>query len=200
MSDQDTGRHEGTVDYDAEGRLAFALGLEMRGELDKAVQAYEDIVEAGDRGENEALVRKHLGNLHLRLGHLRRAREHVSAACRLQPDNAAFWHDLGVVHYYLADFDHCVECMNKAVAIDPDLQLSYFWLGNALYHRGDLDAAAKTFEELLDRYPNFTIGNFHLGVIHQRKGDEDAAQEQFRTVLLKNPHDAAAQHYVKDVD
>ena len=102
------------TDYDAEGRLAFAMGLELRGELDRAVQAFEDIVEAGDRGASEALVRKHLGNLHLRQGHLRRSREHLTQACRLEPNNATFWHDLGVVHYYLADFDHCIECMRKA--------------------------------------------------------------------------------------
>lgn len=186
------------TDYDAEGRLAFAMGLELRGEIDKAVQAFEEIVDAGDKGDSEAMVRKHLGNLHLRQGHLRRAREHLQAACRIDPNNAAFWHDLGVVHYYLADFDQCVDCMERAVAIDGDLQLSYFWLGNALYHRGDLEEAAKTFGELLERYPNFTIGNFHLGVIYQRQGDESRAQEQFQAVLLKNPDDAAAQHYVKD--
>jgi tetratricopeptide (TPR) repeat protein len=188
------------TDYDAEGRLAFAMGLELRGEFDKAVQAFEDIVDAGDKGDNEALVRKHLGNLHLRQGHLRRAREHLNVACELEPENATFWHDLGVAHYYLADFDQCVQCMRKALEIDGDLQLSYFWLGNALYHRGDLDDAAATFQELLDRYPNFTIGNFHLGVIYQRQGKEDAAQEQFQTVLLKNPDDAAAQHYVNGND
>jgi tetratricopeptide (TPR) repeat protein len=193
-----TTTNDRSIDFDAEGRLAFALGLEMRGELDRAVHAYEEIVEAGDRGPNEALVRKHLGNLHLRMGHLRRAREHVNAACELDPENPAFWHDLGVVHYYLADFDACVECMRRAITIDRDLQLCYFWLGNALYHRGDLDDAASTFGELLERYPNFTIGNFHLGVIHERKGETAKAKEQFRAVLLKNPHAKSAQHYLPE--
>ncbi|RKZ17456.1 hypothetical protein DRQ53_03460 [bacterium] len=178
-------------------RLAAAAALEMHGETEPAISAWEEVVAQPEPGENVARARKHLGNLYLHSGKLRRARKHLREACKLEPDCASFWHDLSIVHYYLADFLSTVKCARKALDIDPDLKLARFWLASALYHRGELDEAAKTFEALLELYPNFTIANFQLGVIHQRRGDLDKAEEQFRIVLLKNPEDAAARHYLE---
>ena len=143
-------------------------------------------------------VRKHLGNLHFRLGHLRRAKEHLAAACELDATNSTFWHDLGVVQYHSAELDRAITSFQEALTRDPDMHLAYFWLGNALYHRGMKDEAAEAFQELLKRYPNFTIGHFHLGVIYARQGNKQASEEEFRRVLLKNPEHAAARFYLTD--
>jgi tetratricopeptide (TPR) repeat protein len=177
-------------------QLSYAHWLEISGDFDKAIAEYESLLKRDETIAQEAIVRKRLGNLHMRLGHLRRAEKHLQEASRLAGENAAHWHDLGVVQYYMCDFDDCVTSLESALEKDPDHHLSYFWLGNAEYHRGNVDKAVAAFEELLQRYPNFTIARFHLGVIHARQGRKEEAVEEFRRLLLQNPEDAAARFYV----
>lgn len=177
-------------------QLSYAHRLECAGSLDEAMAEYEKLLEREQTPEQEALVRKHVGNLHLRQGHLRRAEKHLERACALTGRNPAFWHDLGVIQYYMCDFDGCVASLEKALDRDPDHHLSYFWLGNAEYHRGNVDRAVEAFRQLLERYPSFTIARFHLGVIHARQGRKSEAVEEFSRLLLQNPEDAAARFYV----
>jgi len=177
-------------------RLVHAYLQEIAGNLDVAAAEFEAMIEESGEDSISAAVRKHLGNLHFRLGHLRSAREHLVRACELHPDNATLWHDLGVAQYYAADFDGATESLQTALARDPGLLLAYFWLGNALYHRGDHAAAIKAFRTLIGLHPNFTIARFHLGVIYARQGETDKAEQEFRRVLLENPADAAARFYV----
>ncbi|MBM3319175.1 MAG: tetratricopeptide repeat protein [Candidatus Eisenbacteria bacterium] len=177
-------------------QLAYAHRLEMEGRFGEAIAEYEKLIEKGVMREQLPALRKHLGNLHFRMGHLRRAKEHLRAACEMEPGNAAFWHDLGVVEYHGAEFDDAIAAFQEALVRDADLLLAYFWLGNALYHRGRNDEAIEAFGELLDRYPNFMVGHFHLGVIHARRGNVEEAEGHFRKILQKNPEAAAAQFYV----
>jgi tetratricopeptide (TPR) repeat protein len=181
---------------DPASQLVHAYRLEVAGKLDEAVEEYERLLEHAPVPSEMAAARKHLGNLHFRLGHLRRAREHLARACESDPGRSAFWHDKGVVEYHAAGFDEAIQSFRIALDLNPDHQLAYFWLGNALYHRGELDEAATAFRDLLDRYPNFTIARFHLGVIYARQGKKEDSEEEFRRVLSKNPEAAAARFYV----
>ena len=178
------------------GRLAHAHQDEVAGRLDGAAAQYESLLSEVGAAAESAVVRKHLGNLRFRLGHLRAARVQMTRACELDAGNGTFWHDLGVVDYHLADFDGAVSAFRRALDADPNLHLTLFWLGNALYHRGDHEEAARTFGELIERYPNFAIARFHLGVTHARQGLQKLAQEQFRKLLMHNPEDVAARYYV----
>jgi len=175
--------------------LTQAYREEAAGNLEKAVEDYEALLKDANESES-AVVRKHLGNLHFRMGHLRSARAYLGSATEVDAGNASLWHDLGVVEYHMADFDRAVDAFRHALVADPNLHLTYFWLGNALYHRGDYKSAASAFQELLERYPNFTIARFHLGVIYARQGDDRKAKEQFHKLLLHNPDDVAARYYV----
>lgn len=177
-------------------QVAYAHRLEMEGRFTEAITEYEKLIERGASTHELLAVRKHLGNLHFRLGHLRRAKEHLRAVCDAEPANATYWHDLGVVEYHAAEFDDAIAAFQEALVRDPDLQLAYFWLGNALYHRGRNAEAIEAFRELLDRYPNFMVGHFHLGVLYARGGNIEEAESHFRRVLNKNPEAAAAQFYV----
>jgi tetratricopeptide (TPR) repeat protein len=177
-------------------QLAYAFRLEEDGRQGDAVLEYEALAEHPDL-LHRAVVLKHLGNLHFRLGHLRRARRYLSEACTLEPANATFLHDLGVVHYHLAEFEAASDCFEKALRVDPDLQLAWFWLGNSRYLLGHKDEAIAAYRELLDRYPNFAVAHFRLGVIYARAGEKDKAETEFRRVLDKNPEAAVARFYVE---
>jgi tetratricopeptide (TPR) repeat protein len=179
-----------------EGQLAQAYLHELSGSFDAAVDIYEALVAEGMNEPDASAVRKHLGNLHLRLGHLRRARAHLTAVARRNPANATIWHELGVIAYHMAEFDEAASCFRRALEQDAELQLAYFWLGNALYNRGDFDEACDTFRALVDRYPRFTIARFHLGMIHAHQGEREKAEEEFGRALLKNPADVAARFCV----
>ena len=176
--------------------LADAYRLELAGKLNEAVATYEKLLE-GPCDQQASPISKHLGNIHFRLGHLKRAKAHLARACELDPSNATYWHDLGVVQYHMTDFEGAEESLRNALERDPDLHLAYFWLGNALYHKGEYEEAKKAFHELLERYPNFAIARFHLGVIYSREGNREAATKEFCSVLLKNPEDAVARFYVR---
>lgn len=176
--------------------LTHAYRAEINGRLDDAAAEYEQILERDLDAMEAATVRMHLGKLHFRLGHLRRARTHFKKASEPDPQNANLWYEMGVVDYHMADFDGAVDSLRHALEIDRNLHMAYFWLASALYHRGDLDDAAKGFRTLVEKFPNFTIARFHLGVIYARQGNKQAAEEEFRRVLLKNPEAAAARFYV----
>lgn len=176
--------------------LSQAYRTELAGQLDEAATEYERLLNEMPAGAESAVVSKHLGNLHFRLGHLRRARGHLVEACDLDRRNPALWHDLGVIDFHLAHFDGAVEALECALKLDENSLLALFWLGNALYHRGDFEEAAEAFSKLIERNPNFTIARFHLGVIYARQGEKEKAEEEFRRVLMKNPEDAAARFYV----
>ena len=184
-------------DEDPAHQIARAYRHELEGNRERAIAAFEEMLDATDDPEHSSAIRKHVGNLHYRLGNLRRARYHLTAARETDPDNPTLLHDLGVVLYHLADFQGAIDALQHALSRDPDLQLAYFWLGNALYHRGMLGEAETAFRELLDRYPNFTVAHFHLGVIYERQGQREAAYDEFQRVLRKNPADAAARHYLE---
>jgi tetratricopeptide (TPR) repeat protein len=186
-------------DEDPMSRLAHGYRLEVEGRQAEAVRLFEEVLDDTDDAGLHTLVLKHLGNLHFRLGHLRRARRHLASALERDPSNPTLLHDLGVVCYHQADFDGAVTTFRRALANDPDLELAYFWLGNALYHAGCMDEAAAAFRDLLARYPNFTIAHFHLGVIEMRRGHMAQAEREFERVLAKNPKDAAARHYLERV-
>ena len=50
-------------------QLSCAHRLECAGELEPAIAEYESLLENEQPAEQEAMICKHLGNLHLRLGH-----------------------------------------------------------------------------------------------------------------------------------
>lgn len=177
--------------------LFRAHELELEGAISEAVEEYERILGELEDKHQLSVVRKHLGNLHFRQGHLRRAKKHLTVACEIDSSQATFWHDLGVAQYYSAEFDDAIASFQKALTLDNNMHLAYFWLGNALYHRGLKDDAAEAFQELLARFPNFTIAHFHLGVIYERQGNQAEAQKEFQQVLRKNPEDEAARYYIK---
>jgi tetratricopeptide (TPR) repeat protein len=176
-------------------QLAYAFRLEAESRLGDAITEYELLAERDDVA-HRPMVLKHLGNLHFRLGHLRRAKRYLGDACDAEPANATFRHDLGVVHYHLAEFDEAIKCFETALRVDPDLQLAWFWLGNARYHLGRREGAIAAFRELIDRFPNFAVAHFHLGVIYAREGEKEKAEAEFKRVLEKNPEDAAARFYM----
>jgi tetratricopeptide (TPR) repeat protein len=181
---------------DVARQLAYAFRLEEDGRLGDAILEYEMLTGRPDL-LHRAIVLKHLGNLHFRLGHLRRAKRYLGDACALEPANATFRHDLGIVHYHLAEFEAAGECFEAALRSDPDLQLSWFWLGNSRYLLGRRDEAIAAFRELLDRYPNFAVAHFRLGVIYARAGEKEKAEAEFRRVLEKNPEAAVARFYME---
>ena len=174
--------------------VARGYRLESEGRFAKAIEEYESVLEL--EGTGGRVIQKHLGNLHFRLGHLRRAEAYLADACERDPLNPSLYHDLGVVRYHRGRFNEAVESFQRAVELEPNQHLSYFWMGNALYHEGYFAEAIEAFRELLDNYPNFTVGHFHLGVLYARQGRKEEAIEEFRRVLIGSPEDAAAKYYM----
>jgi len=183
---------------DPSERLSRAYRLEVEGDHEGAVRAFDALLEDPAMGEHLPTLHRHVGNLHLRLGHLRRARFHLERSCEIDPNSGPSWHDLGIVLYDLADLDGAIEAFETALGRDGEHQLSLFWLGNAYYHRGLLPDAEKAFRSLLDAYPTFTVAHFHLGVVLERMGRHDDALEEFQRVLDQNPGDEAARYYLKN--
>jgi len=180
-------------------RLAQAHDEELAGRLVEAARQYEQLLKQVPGGTEYAVVRKHLGNLHFRMGHLRSAREHLARACELDEKNGACWHELGVIDYHMADFRNAITSFRRARSVDENLHLPLFWLGNSLYHIGDLEGAVEAFQQLIERFPNFSIARYHLGVIYTRQGNTKRAEAQFQKLLLDSPEHVAAQFYSSDM-
>jgi predicted O-linked N-acetylglucosamine transferase (SPINDLY family) len=118
--------------------MARADGLHERGELERAVLAYRDVLR---QAPDHAKAYDHLGRALMGCGRIRPARLMMERSIELEPANPECWYNLSGVYLGLGDFPRAVAAGREAVARLPEFPEAWNNLATALRLNGDSAAA-----------------------------------------------------------
>ena len=167
------------------GNLAFlqqAIALHSAGQLDKAVQMYQEVLA---QDANNAIALHYLGiSLH-QYGQHEQAIENITLSCALAPDNASWHNDLGNVLFALQRYEAAVAAYADSLNADPRDPVVWNNLGSAQWQCHDTENAIASYEQAIEIAPDFAPALMHLGNIYEAAGDNmNAAQFQCRAYVL----------------
>jgi len=133
--------------------LTYALGAvyERTGQYDKSIEAFETIL--ADRPDH-AQALNYLGYMLAEQGlRLEYARQLISRALDIFPDNAAFLDSYGWVFYRLGQYDKAVDYLQQAANAQSD-PIIFDHLGDALEEQGETDKARIWWQKALELTPD----------------------------------------------
>jgi tetratricopeptide (TPR) repeat protein len=133
-------------------QIYFALGaaFERTNQVDSAIAAFEQIL---DHQPDHAATLNYLGYALADRGlKLDYARELISQAVKIQPNNPAFLDSFGWVYYRLGDFEAAVKYLSAAAELDSD-PVIYDHFGDALQAAGKRDQAREWWQKALEQQP-----------------------------------------------
>ena len=189
-------------DMDAVNRKGHIYRL--RGELDKADDCYQRVLELGRRSNNLRAQAAGLGNLGMvyqKRGELDKAEEMHRKSLEIEKKlgrlegMAADYGNLGVIYRMKGELDKAEEMHRKALEIDKKIgrlegqAIRYGNLGLIYRRRGELDKAEEMhrksleIEKKLGRLEGMASDYGNLGLIYHTRGELDKAEKMFRDGL-----------------
>jgi len=139
---------------------------------------------------NLALAHFALGWIHIGLGKLTRAEEHLEAVMALEPDAPENY--LLKAHLYRIRGRQVEEILEQALALAPDDPDCKVALANAYLDRGKTAEAHVLALEVLSAFPEHQQGLILMGSIHLKSGELEQAREHAIWALRQNPADHGA--------
>lgn len=127
-------------DHDADAWFHTAIDLEMIGELNRAISAYQKVL-ALDWEHTEARI--NLGRLYHDQGRVPDAERLYREALAKNQDHAVAWFNLGVALEDQARAEQAQECYEKAIQLDPVLADAHYNLSRICERTGQLAMALK---------------------------------------------------------
>lgn len=137
-------------------QMLFALGAtyERTDQVDSAIAAFEQILEHHPK---HAASLNYLGYTLADRGiKLDYARELLSQAVELQPDNAAFLDSYGWVYFKMGHLDSAIEYLSQAANLDTDAVI-YDHLGDAYNSIGERKKAREWWRKALEQDPENAV-------------------------------------------
>ncbi len=183
--------------------LDFGKVFEAQGNLDRAVQEYQDALKVAEtRGHghlnaaDEALAHRRIASALDRLGQFAESRVHYAKAQKLTPKDAKVWNDAGYSNYLQGKWDESERALRTALKLAPDDPRIRTNLGMTLA------AAGKTREALplLSRNEGDAIGHANLGYLLASTGKYEQARQEYRVALSMRPDLDLAQRALAQLD
>src|SRR5262249_11343992 len=145
---------------DIEGRFQQARALHMKGELDAAIDAYQDVV-ARDGQHFRALT--NLGDCLDRLGRNREAEAAFSQACAVAPDQARPRYNLARQYHLRGDLASAEAGYRRALELDPQLSEAILNLGRLLEESGRIEEVGEAVQAAAAAQPESVAAQMLLG-------------------------------------
>ena len=135
-------------------RRIKAILLRYRGDIDRAIESYE---QALARGPNNPDTLMSLAFSHALAGHGPDAVRYSKSAMRLNPYPPPWYHSFqGIAYYVDGQFDEALASFTQFQSQNPRFFLSYFWLALAYAQIGNLEKSHKEREQLYKLRPDIT--------------------------------------------
>jgi tetratricopeptide (TPR) repeat protein len=133
-----------------------------------------------------------LGIIAYELGKFDSAVTFLARAVEINPQQAAYFNNLGNAHKSLGSLQEAVTAYKKALALRPDYAEAHNNLGVVQKKLGDLEDAVASFEEALRIRPNYIDAHYNLGNALQENNDLVGAINSYKKALNLNPNNADA--------
>jgi len=177
---------------------AYALHLsaviyERRGELDKAMAAWNEVIKL----DSEALTPYlRLVGVYVRKDDLDKAREVCERAIKEFPDKSELWIITGELSHRQGNIEAAIDAFNKAIELKPDDLTGYGALVELQEKTNDLVAAIDIYEKLIEKSPNSAALYYQLGMNLAQISDNEYAMRTFEKVLELEPRITRARFFL----
>lgn len=170
-----------------------AVVYERRGNLDKAIEAWQQVV----KYDEEALTpRLRLIGAYLRQGDNDKAMETCHQALQHFPDKSELWVVLGELKHREGKIEAAIDAFSKAIELKPNNLAGYSALVELQESTNDLVAAIDIYERLIEKSPNSAALYYQLGINLSQIQDTEYAQRTFRKVLEMEPRITRARFFL----
>jgi len=165
-------------------KFQAALAFHQRGELDRAAQLYQEILQS-EPGHVDSL---HLfGVVASQLGNHPLAVEFIGRAIKLQTDNPHFHFNLGVSQEELGHLRGAVDSFSMVTSLDGGNADAYLNCGNCLHRLGDVVGAVEAFRQAILVRPAYAPAYSNLGNALQDIARWDESIECHRRAIELDP-------------
>jgi tetratricopeptide (TPR) repeat protein len=164
--------------------LDEAIAYHQRGELDRAIQLYRQIlISQPDHADALHL----LGVTALQLGQPKQAIELIERAIALLPSEAVFHRNLGEAYRAADQLKRAAACFQVALRLQPNSADAAVNLGSIHMQSGQPARAAALFRQALQHQPDHALAHNCLGNACRALGDTQQAMTHFRRAVELNP-------------
>ena len=167
--------------------LAFCL--EKVGDVDKAIDVYNDII---DIDPYYADAWFNLAQVFLGQNRYRQALHAYEMCLTIDDSDSLVWLQKGHAHFSLDEFHEAIECYEHCQKDTKDNWQLYLFLGECYEKLGDCDTAIRYNRKVLDEQPSNFDALMALGFCLMEKKQLDEAQELFAAAIKVRPQSSEA--------
>lgn len=161
-----------------------AVRLHRSGQIAAAIPLYREVVTVAPKVPE---AHHQLGNALKSLLRFEEAREPLTKAAKLAPNDAAIRLNLGVTLLELRRYTDAEIHFRRAIALEPARPEAHNILGNALFSQGRLAEAGACFQEALRRRADYAPAHDNLGRLYRAQGRIEEAVTSYRAALALQP-------------
>jgi arylsulfatase A-like enzyme/Flp pilus assembly protein TadD len=144
------------IDYDPELWNYLGMAYWKKGDLEKALEAFEKCLELDT---NYSIAFNNIGSVFLsrylkrqEAESLKKAMENFKKAIELDPRYTSAYNGLGGVYLKAGRIDEAIACWEKTVELDPEYGQALYNLGLAYLTKGDRPKALEALKKYKDKY------------------------------------------------
>lgn len=169
--------------------LQEALALHQKGELEKARELYEKLLQQ-EPANCDALHL--LGVVLHQTGDSAAGARLIEHAIRLSPKQGAFYNNLGEALRGCQRWVDAANAYQKSVEFSPHLAGAWYWLGVCFWQLNDFQRASEALGQAVLMKPEQSHWRMGLAQVYKGLQRWQDAEKEYRAVLVKAPkhHDA----------
>ena len=114
------------------------------------------------------------------------AKKICERAIKIQPTNAAAYHNLGRTLKELGQNEKAIIYYKRSIELQPNLIASHNNLGNILQEFGKKSEAVNCFLNVIKIQPNMFVAHNNLGIVYQEMNENEKAIECFKKAIEIN--------------
>lgn len=166
---------------------AYLLGMAsyFSGQIDKAIDAYEDAFAADPHLPPEAHY--NLGVAYHESGRFLDAIREYEAVLKTEPEHLNAMNNLGLVFSLVGEKERAIDLFNRVLKIDKENVKARINLGNVYLNTKDLVEAEKIYRSAIVLDNKDISSRLNLGVVYFERGEFDKARGEWEGLLASDP-------------